>query len=66
MKARQAGKVSMDRRGFIKTGTALTALQKLSGRCIWGAEQGSTAARVEKLGPMAYSPATWYRPEAKS
>lgn len=52
----------MDRRGFIKTGTALAALQTLSSRRVSGSEQGGAAARVENQGRMAYSPATWYRP----
>jgi hypothetical protein len=54
---------NIDRREFLKTTAALAAAGALSSpRAFASAPDGSVPARAIQEGPMAYNPATWYRP----
>jgi len=52
--------MSINRREFVMSGSALAALQSLSPRTALAALAGAPAAT--QIGRMAYSPATWVRP----
>jgi hypothetical protein len=58
---RIAARNAIDRREFIKTTTALVAAGTLHARSAF-ADTGATAWTASQEGPMAYNPATWYRP----
>ncbi|HVU46376.1 MAG TPA: beta-L-arabinofuranosidase domain-containing protein [Terracidiphilus sp.] len=56
--------MSIDRREFIKSTAALAAAGTLASRAAF-ADQGRGAGwKAVQEGPMAYNPATWYRPYA--
>jgi uncharacterized protein len=55
-------KVTLNRRAFVKIGTALSALGSLHGGPASDTEGANAAVRAMESGRMAFSPATWYRP----
>jgi DUF1680 family protein len=54
--------MAMNRRDFVKTGTAVTAITTLVPRSAFAAFSAVPAGVATQVGRMAYYPATWYRP----
>ena len=55
--------ISIDRREFLKTTAALAAAGALSSPAAFASATGRAPAwQATQEGPMAYNPATWYRP----
>jgi len=56
--------VSIDRREFMKSTGALAAAGALLPRGVFADQNSGTGWKAVQEGPMAYDPATWYRPYA--